>query len=177
MKASRRIRIWLSDYDSRLEIHWSDACSGWVIERKNRVDQKLLAAFKERLAITYDTTESGTEKRQGIEHARLLAKMEIAAMQRGNRYQFAMPHPLDEEGLKRLIVETDLWRESSPEQVGAHKAVRDLTDPMYDAMAARRKERTRKLKALYHDRLRDYAPHFFRRLGLRTSSPGLKQAV
>ena len=178
MKASRRIRTWLKDYDSRLEIHWSNVCSAWVIERKTRIKPLVLAAFKARLAISYNNTESGSEQSQAMEHMRLLARMEIEAMERGNRWQFAMPHPLNEEELQRLIVGTDQWQHGSPEQLGTDKAAKKLTDPLYAAQAEQKQKALARIKEENRYKLRDFAPHFFRRLGLRTSSPGLpKQAV
>ena len=175
MRPTRSISVWLSDYDHRLEIHWSDVVSAWVIERKTRIRPLVLAAFKARLRISYNNTESDSEESQRIIDARLLARMEIEAMGRGNRWLFAVAHPLNEGSLKRQIVSTDTWIEASPEQMDPHKALRKNTDAIYDRMAAERKRKVNAVKEMYRYRLRDFAPHFFRRLGQRASVQGLKK--
>lgn len=177
MKPTRRIAQWLRDYDHRLEIHWSNVVSAWVIERKGRIDPKVLFEMKRRLNISYDNTETGSEQKQEIIDNRLRARMEIEAMERGNRWLFAVPHPLEEEALKKLIVGSDTWREGSPEHMDADKAAKRATDPVYERMEAERRRKLKAVQELYRYRLRDYAPHFFRRLGLRSQLPGNKKQL
>lgn len=171
-KPSGRIVWWLRDYDPLLSILWSMTLKGWAVERKAKKDMKLLAQLYRRVNLAFDTSESGSEPSIRMEVMKLRAQADMEAMERGNRLVLAVPDPLHEENLKKLIIGSDTWRNGSPDHLGADEAVRRATDPVYDG---RKKQREKELKAQRSEirfKAQEAADYFFWRQGSRAFVPG-----
>ena len=166
-----RIASWLRDYDPLLSIRWSMTLKGWAIERKAKKDMKLLAELHRRVNLAFDTSESGSEASIRMEVMKLRAMADMEAMERGNRFILALPDPLHEENLKKLVIGSDTWRNGSPEHLGEEEAVRRATDPAY---AKREKEREKGLENQRSEvrfKAQEAANYFFWRQGSRAYVP------
>ncbi len=170
-RPSSRIAAWLRDYDPLLSIRWSMTLKGWVLERKAKEDIKLLAQLHRRVNLAFDTSESGSEPSIRMEVFKLRAQADMEAMGRGNRFVLAVPDPLHEGNLKKLVIGSDTWRNGSPDHLGADEAVRRATDPVYDQ---KRKEREKELQDQRSDirfKAQEAADYFFWRQGSRAFVP------
>lgn len=170
-KPSGRIASWLRDYDSQLSILWSSTLKGWAIERRAKSNMKLMFELKRRVTMTYDMTATGSEASIRKEVFKLRAQADLEAMGRGNRFVLALPDPLHEENLKKLIIGSDTWRNGSPEHLGEDEAVRRATDPVYDREQQMREKELQDRKSENRFKAQEAADYFFWRQGSRAFVP------
>ena len=171
VRPSSRIAAWLRDYDPLLSIRWSMTLKGWAIERKAKKDMKLLAQLHRRVNLAFDTSESGSEAAIRMEVFKLRAMADMEAMERGNRFILALPDPLGEENLKKLIIGSDTWRNGSPEHLGGEEAVRRATEPAYDRKQQKEEKEERNRRSEVRFKAQEAANYFFWRQGSRAYIP------